>query len=86
MLIQELWKLKLGWDEQILEVIKNKWELYTDSLKTINDTIIPRHVIADNVKEAELHGFADESHIAYGACVYIKTTDSDGKQYVKLLT
>jgi len=34
----------------------------------------------------ELHGFSDASLEAYGACVYVKTTDDHGQVSVLLYT
>lgn len=46
---------------------------------------MPRHVVCKNYTEIQLHGFADASQRAYGACVYIRSQNPEGVVEVKLL-
>lgn len=46
---------------------------------------IPRHVICNQPKDVQLHGFCDSSQLAYGAAIYIRSTDREGNHYINLL-
>lgn len=72
-LIQEIWTLKLGWDDEVPLDIQNKWECFKQDIPVLNLINIPRWVLSDNIKIIELHGFADASQVGYGACLYIRT-------------
>lgn len=73
LIIQKLWKLKCGWDQSIPENIKNEWNHFRDNCAIIDDIKIPRHCVDKSANKFHLHGFADASESAYGACVYIKS-------------
>lgn len=47
--------------------------------------MIPRRIIHANMPiDFQLHGFADASQQAYGACVYLRTVSEDGEVTVRL--
>lgn len=46
---------------------------------------IPRRVICNDPIRIELHGFSDASERAYGACIYVRSTNSSQEHHVKLL-
>ncbi|XP_039304174.1 uncharacterized protein LOC105205337 [Solenopsis invicta] len=71
LIIQELWRLRLDWDESLPLDIDTKWKRYEFELSTVTDISIPRRVISlDQYINLELHGFSDASELAYGACIY----------------
>lgn len=72
MLIQNLWKEKLEWDAKISDPDKTTWVKIAEGLHFLNDIQIQRRVMLTNSTRIELHGFADSSQNAYGACIYIK--------------
>ena len=84
-LLQELWKLKLSWDESIPLNLHTTWTTYYTQLTKLNELKIPRHVICPNPVTVELHGFSDASSFAYGACVFIRSLDSSGQYYCNIL-
>ncbi|XP_025836570.1 uncharacterized protein LOC112906526 [Agrilus planipennis] len=85
LIIQDLWQLKLSWDQSIPLDIHTKWCKYSDQLKFIRHIQIPRQVICRQANMIELHGFSDASEKAYGACVYIRSRNNSGLYTVSLL-
>jgi hypothetical protein len=72
MLIQDIWKLKLDWDDALPQELIERW---TDIAKTIeNATISFRRPYLAKGKALKLHVFVDASQLAYGAVAYL----SDG--------
>nr|XP_022908285.1 uncharacterized protein LOC111419670 [Onthophagus taurus] len=54
-------------------------------LVLLNSIKIPRHISLKNANEFELHGFSDASIKAYGACVYLRATNSYNNCSVQLV-
>nr|CAH7729802.1 unnamed protein product [Callosobruchus chinensis] len=83
-ILQNIWKLHLGWDESLPLSLHTEWQNMYNSLAHINDIRVNRNVLCDNPKRIELHGFADSSEKAFGACIYIRSVDESGRIYVNL--
>ncbi|XP_062528845.1 uncharacterized protein LOC134200289 isoform X1 [Bombyx mori] len=83
-LLQKLWLLKNGWDDPIPDQIKAEWQEFLANLNQLSTLEIPRHVICQAPDNVELHCFTDASQMAYGACLYLKSTDNVGKVTVHL--
>jgi len=81
MFLQKLWQDNLQWDELLPSHLQQVWNqlLQTITLK------INRKVICSNAINIQLHGFCDSSERAYGACLYIRSTDSNKKATCELL-
>lgn len=86
LLIQTLWKLKLDWDQPIPADIEARWLKFETNLEAIEKIQIPRHVCSPVAHKLHLHGFADASEKAYGACIYIKSFLDNGSVQVHLVT
>lgn len=84
-ILQQLWKLKVSWDESIPMDLHTKWLSYRTQLNKLNDIKFPRHVICQNPVSIQLHGFCDAAETAYGACVFVKSINSDGNQTCNIL-
>nr|XP_018900622.1 PREDICTED: uncharacterized protein LOC109032781 [Bemisia tabaci] len=85
MLIQDLWKLKLTWDEPVPDVIKKKWMELADDLAMLTEFSVPRHVqISRRTKKLVFHGFGDASKGAYGACIYVVSYNADSPTSILL--
>lgn len=78
-LMQTLWCKKLSWDEEILdESVLTHWNKFLSGLSLVKNLNISRYLFTQNsIQKVELHGFADASLLAYGACIYMRTLYTD---------
>nr|CAI5854253.1 unnamed protein product [Callosobruchus analis] len=72
-ILQNIWKLYLGWDESLPLSLHTEWQNIYNSLAHINDVRVNRNVLCDISKRIKLHRFADASEKAFGACTYIRS-------------
>ena len=84
-ILQELWQIKLTWDESVPLNLHTRWLHFRDQLLELNSLEIKRCVLIKEPNLIELHGFADSSQRAYGACVYVRSLNADGDISVNLL-
>ena len=81
-LIQELWKEKVEWDEKIEGRHLQIWKQWTSSLPLIELIQVPRCYrnpdMANNCA-VELHLFSDASEYAYSAVAYLRLCDDSGQ-------
>jgi len=74
-LLQKLWLRKLDWDESLPMQLQTFWEALKGTLLQSPKIKVSRFVHIDAKDHAEIHGFADASMRAYGACnEYISLT------------
>lgn len=85
LLIQKLWCLKLGWDDDIPGKLKEEWLEFVSQIQCLNEIKIDRHVLSSKAKRIKLFGFGDASEKAYGCCVYIASFDGE-RECIRLLT
>lgn len=83
--LQELWKMSLKWDDKIPSGFEENWTRFYEGLEELNNLKIPRRVICQNSIDIEIHCFCDSSQSAYGACIYIVSTDKLGNRQSRLL-
>lgn len=83
--LQELWKTKLAWDDQLPKDQANKWLNYIREFSMLNELSIPRYVSLPLARSLELHAFSDSSLNAFGSCVYLRSIDNKGKIHSELL-
>jgi hypothetical protein len=85
--IQVLWQRQLDWGSRLPSELAARWEEIHQRLPDVNRIRIPRRVTADGTSiSVELHGFADASERAYGACVYLRSASPDGTITLHLLS
>jgi len=85
-IMQDLWRLRMDWDESIPLDHLIRWQRYENELQNLRNISIPRRVISlDQPIYLEMHGFADASEIAFGACIYVRATSSSGEHSTHLL-
>lgn len=85
LIIQELWRAKIGWDDELPSNTLKIWLDFQKDLEFINQIQIPRQVVFSNYISLELHGFSDASEKAYGACLYIRCVMSSNVFICNLL-
>ncbi|XP_065088027.1 uncharacterized protein LOC135709561 [Ochlerotatus camptorhynchus] len=85
LIMRELWSLNLDWDEPVPTEMANLWTDFRNELHCLNELKIPRWILSDEACAVELHGFADASDLAYGACLYSRLVKGDGSADLKLI-
>ena len=77
-LVQTLWKHKLGWNDLIPEELKKKFLKFITNLHRLSEVKIPRYLHTTRGCELLLVGFCDASQVGYGAVIYsrIKVNDT----------
>ncbi|GFY05725.1 DUF1758 domain-containing protein [Trichonephila clavipes] len=83
--IQELWKIKLDWSEQLPPDAMEEWMNFYQKLAKVNNFKIPRCILLPATIRIEVHGFSDASERAYAAVVYIKCFNESGQSQTRLL-
>ncbi|XP_055308700.1 uncharacterized protein LOC129572709, partial [Sitodiplosis mosellana] len=84
MMIQDLWRDKLDWDEEITGSMKEKWEKFNADLTNIKFISISRWLGTQGTSNLQLHGFCDASEKGYGAVLYARTK-FNGKYRIELV-
>ncbi|XP_053687203.1 uncharacterized protein LOC128736742 [Sabethes cyaneus] len=78
MLIQDLWRTGCEWDEPIDTVSFAKWTRWIRMMKRLEFFKVPRSYFGDaksgEIKNIELHLFADASESAYGCVAYFRAS------------
>lgn len=85
LMLQKLWQLKVDWDQPVPDDIMIQWTEFSKGFTTLPKFHIPRFVMCDSPKRIEFHCFTDASQVGYGACVYVRSTNSDGKHEIYIL-
>ncbi|XP_033222578.1 uncharacterized protein LOC117176446 [Belonocnema kinseyi] len=84
-ILQNLRQLKLGWDETLPQNLYTTWKEFHSHLRALNEITVPRFVLGANIVTVQLHGFSGASTVAYGTCIYLRSSDSVGNHNVRLL-
>lgn len=74
-LIQQLWKSGINWDEEIPTHLITEWIKILSDLGQVDQLTIPRKLTSHFSPENhyEIWGFSDSSQQALGACIYLIT-------------
>ncbi|CAL8111098.1 unnamed protein product [Orchesella dallaii] len=86
-LIQDIWRLGLGWDDEIVESLHGKWRSIIEQISRIPEVKIPR-CYGPNISDAEdlqLHVFCDASEQAFCAVAYFRITGRGGDISVNIV-
>ena len=82
MLMQELCKTKVGWDQPLEGEVLTKWCGLIDDLRRGHSMTLPRCYLSgarDEARRYRLYGFCDASTAAYAAVVYLVEEADDHK-------
>ncbi|XP_055522798.1 uncharacterized protein LOC129716979 [Wyeomyia smithii] len=78
-LLQDVWRTKLGWDDRIPENLFIRWKHWLQVLKEMDNVRIPRCYFPGYdpacYEDLELHIFVDGSEQAYSAAAYFRVRD-----------
>ena len=87
-LLQQLWELKVDWDDPVPLTVREMWLQWRSALKLLSDKHIPRCYFPKGARitSVELHVFCDASEHAYAGVIYLCMVDSDGNMHVSLVT
>jgi len=84
--MQQLWELKVDWDEELSINLQNQWSQFRNDLQVLNDLKTPRHVFRGKTPlKIQIHTFVDASERAFGAAVYLRAVNKDKTVSVQLL-
>lgn len=87
MIIQDTWRNKTKWDDEVIEAIRIRWLRWTKLFKRVGEMKLHRAYFpgfsAAEVGSVELHVFTDASEEAYACTAYFRVV-INGKVYVTL--
>lgn len=75
-LMQDLWRYNLQWDDPLPEELETRWARFTSCLSVIPEIRMARWMGTGPKSPIEIHGFSDASKYAYAAAVYIRISSS----------
>ncbi|XP_041470151.1 uncharacterized protein LOC121419759 [Lytechinus variegatus] len=88
MILQELTRKKLSWDEPIPDIDAKNWRAWIEELPEMEGFGVHRCVKPQKfgkVTEYTIHNFSDASEVAYGAVSYLVISNEEGQVHSSLL-
>ena len=87
-ILQELCRDGVGWDDEVPEDIRLRWERWRSELPALEKLKVPRCYKPDEfgeLKTVELHHFSDASQNGYGQCSYLCLADDENRIHCSLV-
>ena len=88
-LLQDLCKdEKLGWDDELTEPYRNRWENWRSELPMLERILVPRCVKPidfGEVKSRQVHMFSDASSVGFGSVAYLRLCDNENRIHCSFL-
>ncbi|XP_068734645.1 uncharacterized protein [Montipora capricornis] len=87
-IVQELCRIKLGWDDEIPPEYYSSWEKWLADVPKLSSFSICRSVLPEAfgpVVSSQLHHFSDASEAAYGSISYLRLVDEEGRVHCSFL-
>ncbi|GBN23244.1 hypothetical protein AVEN_1015-1 [Araneus ventricosus] len=76
LLMQEIWKLSLDWDDDLLECLSLAWNRWCNEVPGLGELEISRYLFSNmfdvGITKIELHCFSDASQKAYATVAYLR--------------
>lgn len=85
MLIQDLWKSQINWDDEITDNLAERWYEFKSDLPSIESIKISRWLGSYPAVKLQLHAFSDASMRAYASVFYVRAEDKFGNVKVNLV-
>lgn len=88
MLLQQMCKCKLGWDEDVPKKFAQRWKKWLDELLLLTGFRVKRCVRPHNfglIASATLHHFSDASETGYGVVSYLRLVNESGKTHCSFI-
>ena len=86
-LFQDLWQLKVGWDDELSQQYLQQHQAWRDALPILSNMQLPRcYFLQEEALTVQLHGFSDASEKAYGAVIYVRATYANHNPTCRLVT
>ena len=82
LIMQDLCRKNLGWDDEISEEDRSRWQSWLDELPKLEKLAVKRCFRPcdfGEISSSELHHFSDTSQKGYGAVSYLKIVDKRGR-------
>lgn len=79
-LLQNCWKTKITWDDELPEEITTKFKKWLSQIRLLNLCHISRPLFMKKNNEnldSTLHVFCDASQLAYASCIFLRTTEGE---------
>ena len=80
LLFCESCKMKIGWDDPIPDELMRRWNKWKENLDGLKEVTVKRCFKQDsvNLRNTQLHVFADASLVARGSVCYLRTESNGG--------
>ncbi|XP_062557054.1 uncharacterized protein LOC134221904 [Armigeres subalbatus] len=84
--MQHLWLIAADWDDVVPGDICVKWQEFYQQLPLLRSFKVPRYLFTPDATDVQFHIFSDASELAYGACMYARSTSKDGTIKTELIS
>nr|XP_054607751.1 uncharacterized protein LOC129167238 [Nothobranchius furzeri] len=88
LLLQEMCRRKMSWDEPVSQTMSQQWTLWLQDLQKITEFNVSRCIKPKHFEEplqAQLHHFADASEHGYGTVSYLRLQDEKGNVHLAFM-
>lgn len=84
-MLQDIWRIGTDWDQEVPAAVKERWIAFWADIARLENFRIDRWIGTRSDAKIQIHGFSDASTTAYGAVIYVRVQQVDGKVTCSLL-